>query len=86
MRILMAILAMSLLAACTTPADRAARAQHEMENMMQEFGPACDKLGYAHDTDPWRNCVLKLGTDSTRSPVSTTCFRGGAGIVHCDSF
>jgi hypothetical protein len=87
MRTLMLVFAVSLLAACSTPADRAAQAQHEMENMMQEFGPACDKLGYAHDSDAWRNCVLKLGTDdkAQRYPITTSCFRS-PGMLHCDSF
>jgi len=87
MRTLMLILALSTLAACSTPADRAARAQKEVEQMMQEFGPACDKLGFAHDSDAWRNCVLKLGVEQNaqRYPVMTTCYRS-PGLLHCDSF
>ena len=30
--------------------------------MVQTFDPLCDKLGYMRDTDPWRDCVLKLDT------------------------
>jgi hypothetical protein len=49
-----------VLAACTTPQERAARAQAEVEQMMQVFGPACTKLGYAANSDTWRDCVLRL--------------------------
>ncbi|HEY8024547.1 MAG TPA: hypothetical protein VIF60_08280 [Burkholderiaceae bacterium] len=87
MRTLMLVLALCTLTACSTPADRAARAQREVEQMMQEFGPACDKLGYTRDSDAWRNCVLKLGTEQNaqRYPLMTTCFRS-PGMLHCDSF
>jgi len=87
MRTLMLALAVLSLAACTTPADRAARAQKEVEDMMAEYGPACDKLGYPRDTDAWRNCVLKLGTteNAQHYPVMTTCYRS-PGMLHCDSF
>ena len=39
-----------LLAGCSTPGDRA-------ERVAQHFGPYCDKLGYARDSDAWRTCV-----------------------------
>lgn len=49
-------------AACSTPQERAARKQAEMESLMQIYGPACSRLGYAVDSDPWRSCILNLST------------------------
>lgn len=50
----------ALLAGCATPAERSARMQAEMDRMIQVYGPACSKLGYTTNSDPWRNCVLQL--------------------------
>ena len=50
------------LAACTTPQERALRQQAEMDRMIIEFGPACTRLGYVPNADPWRNCVIQLST------------------------
>lgn len=77
------------LAACATPEQRAARVQQEVESMIQTYGPGCEKLGYKADTDPWRECVLKLSTkDSidryTNRPVTATCF-GHRGFYQCSS-
>ncbi|RJG06861.1 hypothetical protein D3870_13395 [Noviherbaspirillum cavernae] len=59
----MMVLAMAaLLAACTTPEQRAQYMAKEADYMMQVYGPACDKLGYARDTDRWRDCILRLST------------------------
>ncbi|HEY0060468.1 MAG TPA: hypothetical protein VGC21_00010 [Telluria sp.] len=55
-----ALLAGLLLAGCTTPEQKAANMQAEMEQRMQVYGPACTKLGYAANSDPWRTCVLQL--------------------------
>lgn len=55
-------LAALLLAGCSTPQERAARAQAEVEQMMMVYGPACTRLGYPASSDPWRNCVLQLST------------------------
>ncbi len=49
-----------LMAACTTPEQKAARMQAEMDRMMRSYGPACQQLGFAPQTDQWRNCVLQL--------------------------
>ncbi|MDL2357747.1 MAG: hypothetical protein QFF03_21045 [Pseudomonadota bacterium] len=51
-----------LLAGCTTPQERAARNQADMDRIMVEYGPACIRLGYAANTDQWRNCLLQLST------------------------
>lgn len=52
--------ALLLLAACSTPEQRAARMQTEMNEMMVVYGPACARLGFATHSDQWRNCVLQL--------------------------
>ena len=71
---------------CATPQERAMQQQAEMERMMAEFGPACTQLGYAMNSDPWRNCVLQTAERNGRGGVSTSLFgswgsRGrGSGI------
>ena len=52
-----------LLAGCTTPQERAARMQADMDRIIVEFGPACTRLGYQPNSDPWRNCLLQLNTN-----------------------
>jgi hypothetical protein len=55
------VVAAIYLAGCaTTPAQEAARAQREVDRMIQVYGPACERLGYKSDTDQWRNCVIGL--------------------------
>lgn len=49
-----------LLAGCASPEQRAAKMQAEMDEMMRIYGPACAKLGYASNSDQWRDCVLQL--------------------------
>ncbi len=58
--VLLAIGAATVLAGCATPQEKAARLQADMEQMMQVYGPACTRLGYAINTDQWRDCVLQL--------------------------
>ncbi|MCA1854894.1 hypothetical protein LE190_02975 [Massilia oculi] len=68
------------LMACATPQERAQQQQLEMERMMAEFGPACSQLGYAMQSDPWRDCVLQSAQRSGRSGISTSIFGGfGSG-------
>jgi hypothetical protein len=62
MRSLILPLAALLLVACTTPQQRAAQKQAEMEQMMVVYGPACARLGYAPNSDQWRSCILNLST------------------------
>lgn len=52
-----------LLAGCTTPQERAARMQADMDRIIVEYGPACTRLGYQPNTDAWRNCLLQLNTN-----------------------
>jgi hypothetical protein len=50
-----------MLAACaTTPEERRAQAEREAARLRQTYGPTCERLGYAPDTDPWRDCLLQL--------------------------
>ena len=58
--LLIAMGAAALLSACATPQEKAARAQADVEQMMQQYGPACTRLGYQENSDQWRNCVLQL--------------------------
>lgn len=80
----------ALLAACATPAERAAQMEREAEQMMQIYGPACEKLGYKSDSDLWRDCILRLSAQDTferygRSPSTMTCF-GHRGFFQCSTF
>jgi hypothetical protein len=49
-------------AACSTTQDRAAQKQAEVAHMMAVYGPACARLGFTANSDPWRNCILNLST------------------------
>lgn len=62
MRTLPLLLAALLLAACSTPQERAAYMQQKADKMMMEYGPACQRLGYSPNTDQWRACVLHLNS------------------------
>lgn len=81
----------ALLTGCvTTPEEREARMQREVDYMIQTYGPTCDKLGYKRDSDPWRDCVVKLSTKDSYEryasyPRTTTCF-GHRGFFQCTAF
>ncbi|MFC5459210.1 hypothetical protein [Massilia niabensis] len=62
MRTLIVLSAALLLGACATPQERAAKKQAEMAELIAVYGPACDRLGYAQQSDPWRNCIISLST------------------------
>lgn len=67
MRVLACLALTALAAGCATPAERAVQLEHEMEQMIQQYGPACEKLGYKNGSDPWRDCILRLDEkDSAR--------------------
>ena len=75
---------------CATTSERSAQAQRDVDEMIQVFGPACEKLGYKGDSDLWRDCVLRLSTKdslerSRRYPTTTTCF-GSRGFFNCNAF
>lgn len=74
---LFVFLALSV-SACSTPQERAARRQAEVEQMMVEYGPACVRLGYTANTDAWRACVLQLNArdDLRRYQTSPGYYEG----------
>jgi hypothetical protein len=83
MRTLPLALAALLLAACSTPQERAARMQAEADEMVAVYGPACLRLGYAVHTDQWRDCIINLSTrDDIRSAVSYPSYYGGGYYHH----
>lgn len=49
-----------LLAGCTTVAERAVQMEQEAVEMVQVYGPACERIGYTVNTDAWRNCLIEL--------------------------
>ena len=93
MRALFFLLLSVWLIGCATPAERAAQMQHEVDEMIAVYGPACEKLGYKGDTDHWRDCVLRLSAkDSVERarrfssfPATTSCF-GHRGFFQCTTF
>lgn len=64
------------LAACSTPQQRAERAQAEMAEQMTIYGPACARLGYAPNSDEWRQCVLQLSTREELRQASPPYYGG----------
>lgn len=87
---LAAVCSAALVAGCATQAERAAAAEHEVDDMIKVYGPACEKLGYAKDTDKWRDCVLRLADRdsaerSRRQGVFTNCI-GTRGFFQCSTF
>lgn len=62
MRTTIVLAAALLLGACATAQERAAHKQAEMAEMIAVYGPACDRLGYAQQTDQWRSCIISLST------------------------
>jgi len=94
MRTFKILILITLISACaTTPAERAAQAEREVDQMVQVYGPACSKLGYKPESDSWRNCVLQLAAqnDLRRArqfnsyPTTTQCF-GNRGFFNCSTF
>lgn len=83
--------ALVLLGGCAnlSPAERSAAMQQEVEEMIQVYGPACEKLGYQADTDAWRECILKLNKTKSleyyNSRRSAECL-GYRGFYRCDPF
>ena len=93
MRILIAIALTLLLESCATTAERTAQMKRDVDEMIQVYGPACQRLGYKSDSDPWRDCVLRLSTKDSferysrygRSSTATSCF-GHRGFFNCTTF
>jgi hypothetical protein len=70
-----------------TATQRAARMEDEVGQMIQIYGPACEKLGFKSDTDPWRDCILRLDTRDklerfVREPSAGDCL-GGRRFFQC---
>jgi outer membrane PBP1 activator LpoA protein len=77
MRTLPLTLAAMLLAACSTPQERAAYMQAQADEMVTVYGPACVRLGYTVNTDQWRACVINLSTkEDLRNYLSYPSYYG----------
>ena len=88
MRLVAALAMIVCLSGCATQAERAAAVQRDVEDMVAVYGPGCEKLAYKSDSDPWRECVLRLATADRlerRDFTTTHCF-GGHGFVNCSTF
>lgn len=94
MRIVHFLILTTLVAGCaTSPAERTAQAEREVNQMVQIYGSACSKLGYKPDSDAWRNCVLHLAAQDDMKrysryntyPTTTQCF-GHRGFFNCTTF
>ncbi|MDO8990441.1 MAG: hypothetical protein Q7U91_12505 [Sideroxyarcus sp.] len=89
LRYILTILMLVAIPGCMTQAERAAAAQAEVEEMIAVYSPACEKMGYSKDTDPWRDCILRFRAhDDERyrtRPTTTTCV-GHRGFFNCTSF
>lgn len=61
---------------CATPQEKAMKQQAEVDRMMAVYGPACTQLGYAPNSDPWRNCIVQSAArnDAGSGGVSTSIF------------
>lgn len=84
----------TFIAGCAaTPAERAVQAEREIDQMIQVYGPACNKLGYQQGSDSWRDCVLHLAAQDDLKrygrfnsyPTTTQCF-GHRGFFNCTTF
>lgn len=66
---------------CSTPEQQAREQQAEMDRMIAQYGPACTQLGYAMNTDPWRDCILQSAARNGdgRGRVSTSIFGSFGG-------
>jgi hypothetical protein len=89
-KLLFALLAGLAGCAAITPAERAAQMEREVDEMVQVFGPGCEKLGYKADSDQWRACILQLNAGKAMEryqtrPMTTQCF-GHRGFYNCSTF
>jgi hypothetical protein len=89
LRYILMVSILAVLAGCMTQAERAAAAQEEVDDMIKVYGPACVKLGFTKDTDPWRECILHSRAHNDERyrtrPTTTTCM-GHRGFFNCTSF
>lgn len=82
MRTLPLALAALLLAACTTPQERAAQMQAQADEMVVIYGPACQRLGYTVNTDQWRACILNLSAKEDLHNYLSYPYYSGPGYWH----
>jgi hypothetical protein len=87
MRALTLLVFTMFVAGCVTQAERAAQVQRDVDDMIRVYGPGCEKLGYKADSDPWRDCVLRLATKDRleRRDFTTTNCIGNRGFFHCST-
>jgi hypothetical protein len=90
MRILGSLLLGALLVGCMTVDERAAQQEQKVDEMLAVYGPACAKLGFEGNSDPWRSCVLNLSSKDSydrynRGPFTSNCFRH-RGFLQCTTF
>ena len=86
--LLLPVAAALLLGGCATPAQRATLMDHQMDEMVAVYGPACTKLGYQAHSDKWRDCILRLDARDSYLrgyPLTTNCM-DGAGFLNCWSY
>ncbi len=63
MRTSIALCALSVaVAACGTAQERAAYRDDPVNAMAQEYGPPCEKAGYAQGSADWRTCIIRSST------------------------
>jgi hypothetical protein len=88
MRRFLVLLLVGLVSACATPQQRSAQVEREVAQMIQEYGPGCERLGFKADTDPWRECILRLANKDAlqRREIMTTNCIGSRGFFSCSSF
>jgi hypothetical protein len=88
MRLLIASVLLAVVAGCATPEQRAAAVEHEVEDMIRVYGPGCQRLGFNADSDPWRECILRLAhrDDLQQRANSTTHCIGHRGFFQCSTF
>lgn len=79
---LLAAAAAAALAGCATPQERAARMQAEIDQMVVVYGPACSRLGYPANSDPWRDCVLQLSVKEEVERNGYPSYYAGYGRRH----
>lgn len=81
---LLAAMAAVWLAACSTPQQCAVQQRADIDRMIIEFGPACTRLGYTPNADPWRNCVIQLNLNDhiDRYGASNEFYGGWGGRGH----
>jgi hypothetical protein len=88
MRAIAASFLLILVTGCATQEERAAAVQRDVDDMIRVYGPGCEKLGFKSDSDPWRECILRLAhrDDLQRREFTTTHCIGHRGFFQCDTF